>query len=249
MENDHIIDLNRLKEMRVELTRFMMAYKFACDEINTKINILSDEFNYIHDYNPIEHVKSRVKSPESIFKKVLRKGYDFSLDSIRENIRDIAGVRITCSFISDIYVLSDMLKNQGDIKIVEVKDYIKNPKPNGYQSLHMIVEIPIFMTDRTENTYVEIQIRTIAMDFWASLEHKIYYKYNKEIPERLANELRNAAVVAAELDRKMEQLQKEVSAIKEENEEETGLAFLENGQIPTILMKTLSEYQKKIEQE
>ncbi|MCJ8010056.1 GTP pyrophosphokinase family protein [Lederbergia wuyishanensis] len=235
--------------MRVELTRFMMAYKFACDEINTKINILSDEFNYIHDYNPIEHVKSRVKSPESIFKKVLRKGYDFSLDSIRENIRDIAGVRITCSFISDIYVLSDMLKNQGDIKIVEVKDYIKNPKPNGYQSLHMIVEIPIFMTDRTENTYVEIQIRTIAMDFWASLEHKIYYKYNKEIPERLANELRNAAVVAAELDRKMEQLQKEVSAIKEENEEETGLAFLENGQIPTILMKTLSEYQKKIEQE
>ncbi|MBS4201936.1 GTP pyrophosphokinase family protein [Bacillus sp. FJAT-49732] len=233
--------------MRVELTRFMMAYKFACDEINTKINILSDEFNYIHDYNPIENVKSRVKSPESIFKKMLRKGFDFSPDSIRENIRDIAGVRITCSFISDIYVLSEMLQNQGDIKVVEVKDYIKNPKPNGYQSLHMIVEIPIFMSDRTEHTYVEIQIRTIAMDFWASLEHKIYYKYNKEIPEGLANELRNAAVVAAELDRKMEWLHKEVSVIKEENEEENGLAFLENGQIPAILLKTLSEYQKKLE--
>ncbi|MBS4196858.1 GTP pyrophosphokinase [Lederbergia citri] len=246
MENNHFFDLNYLKEMRVELTRFMMAYKFACDEINTKINILSDEFNYIHDYNPIEHVKSRIKSPESIFKKVQRKGYDFSLASIRENIRDIAGVRITCSFISDIYVLSEMLQNQGDIKVVEVKDYIKTPKPNGYQSLHMIVEIPIFMSDRTENTYVEIQIRTIAMDFWASLEHKIYYKYNKEIPGGLANELRNAALVAAELDRKMEWLHKEVSVIKEENSEDTGLAFLENGDIPAFLLKALSEYQKRI---
>lgn len=197
-----------------------MAYKFALDEMTTKINILKDEFNYIHDYNPIEHVKSRIKSPESILKKVQRKGCEFSLESIKENIKDIAGIRITCSFISDIYELSRMIGNHKDVRIAEYKDYIKNPKPNGYQSLHMILEIPIFMSDREELTYVEVQIRTIAMDFWASLEHKIYYKYNKEVPPRMIDELKEAAAMAAHLDRKMESLHKEISILKEADDDD-----------------------------
>ncbi|MEK3889184.1 GTP pyrophosphokinase [Bacillus sp. FSL K6-3431] len=248
MEKQNLLDLNYIKEFKIELTRFMMAYKFACDELNTKINILSDEFNYIHDYNPIEHVKSRVKTPESILKKIQRKGYGFSLPSIKNNIRDIAGIRITCSFISDIYQVSDMLKNQKDIKVIECKDYIKHPKPNGYQSLHMIIEIPIFMSDRVENTYVEIQIRTIAMDFWASLEHKIYYKYNKDIPEHLSKELEETATVAAELDRKMERLHKEVSILKEEDKEEEDLIMLANQTIPSKMLETLARYKKLTDQ-
>ena len=212
------LDMKNLKTIKIELTRFMMAYKFAIDEMTTKINILRDEFNYIHDYNPIEHVNSRLKSPESIFKKVQRKGIDFTLDSIKENIKDIAGMRITCSFISDIYELSRMIANQKDIRILEYKDYIKNPKPNGYQSLHMIVEIPIFMSDREELTLVEVQIRTIAMDFWASLEHKIYYKYNKEIPQKMLDELKSTAEMAALLDRKMENLHRDMDKMKKDDE-------------------------------
>lgn len=211
---DTQIQLNQLKEMKKDLTRFMMTYKFALDEINTKINILKEEFQHIHDYNPIEHTNSRVKSPESLYKKVLRKDNLFSLASIREEIRDIAGIRITCSFRSDIYRVSEMLCSQQDIELVESKDYIKNPKPNGYQSLHLIVKIPVFMSDCVEHVFVEIQIRTIAMDFWASLEHKIFYKYNHAIPQKLANELKEAALSATELDRKMERLHKEVSELK-----------------------------------
>jgi putative GTP pyrophosphokinase len=235
---EQLLDLKNLKTLKVELTRFMMAYKFALDEMTTKINILKDEFNYIHDYNPIEHVKSRLKSPESIFKKVQRKGYDFTISSIKENIKDIAGIRITCSFKSDIYELSRMIANQKDIRIIEYKDYIKNPKPNGYQSLHMILEIPIFMSDREEQTFVEVQIRTIAMDFWASLEHKIYYKYNKEVPTRMISELKDAAEMAAHLDRKMEGLHKEILAMKEADALEDELTLLsmekENFSLPAI---------------
>jgi putative GTP pyrophosphokinase len=213
--NTDYLDLNDLKKIKVEMTRFLMAYKFALDEMNTKIQILQDEFNYIHDYSPIEHVKSRLKSPESIIKKGLKKNCPLTLESIKENIRDIAGIRITCSFISDIYELSEMLKTQKDIKVIECKDYFKNPKPNGYQSYHMILEIPIFMSDREELVYVEVQIRTIAMDFWASLEHKIYYKYDKDIPENLVHELKEAATVATALDKKMERLNKEITIHKE----------------------------------
>ncbi|WP_371261582.1 GTP pyrophosphokinase family protein [Bacillus sp. MUM 116] len=213
----------------------MMAYKFALDEMNTKINILQDEFNFIHDYNPIEHVKSRLKSPESILKKVNRKDCDFNLASIKENIKDIAGIRITCSFRSDIYEISKMIANQKDVRIVEYKDYIQNPKPNGYQSLHLILEIPIFMSDREELVYLEVQIRTIAMDFWASLEHKIYYKYNKEVPQKMIMELKEAATMAAHLDQKMERLHKEISVIKEENKrkEETSIFSMVN-EIPLL---------------
>ena len=234
-------DMKDLKAIKTELTRFMMAYKFALDEMTTKINILKDEFNYIHDYNPIEHVKSRLKSPESIFKKVQRKGLEYNLESIKESIKDIAGMRITCSFISDIYEISRMIANQKDIRILEYKDYIKNPKANGYQSLHMIVEIPIFMSDREELTCVEIQIRTIAMDFWASLEHKIYYKYNKEVPQRMLDELRETAEMATLLDKKMENLHKEMDKMKRADEAEERLLPVGIGNNKFKLLETFME--------
>lgn len=238
------LDLNNLKAIKIELTRFMMAYKFALDEMTTKINILKDEFNYIHDYNPIEHVNSRLKSPESLFKKIQRKDCDFTLESIKTNIKDIAGMRITCSFISDIYEISRMIANQKDIRIIEYKDYIKNPKPNGYQSLHMIVEIPIFMSDREEQIMVEIQIRTIAMDFWASLEHKIYYKYNKEIPQTMLDELKESADMAAHLDRKMEGIHKEIAKMKRaEEEEDTFMLPIGSGNNKLKLLETFMEEQ------
>jgi putative GTP pyrophosphokinase len=235
------LDMKDLKAIKIELTRFMMAYKFALDEMTTKINILRDEFNYIHDYNPIEHVKTRLKSPESIFGKVQRKGLDYNLDSIKENIKDIAGMRITCSFISDIYEISRMIANQKDIRILEYKDYIKNPKPNGYQSLHMIVEIPIFMSDREELTCVEIQIRTIAMDFWASLEHKIYYKYNKAVPQKMLDELKTTAEMATLLDNKMENLHKEMKIMKQADEAEDMLLPMGIGNNKLKLLETFME--------
>jgi len=238
------LDLNNLKAIKIELTRFMMAYKFALDEMTTKINILKDEFNYIHDYNPIEHVNSRLKSPESIFRKVQRKDCDFTLESIKTSIKDIAGMRITCSFISDIYEISRMIANQKDIRIIEFKDYIKDPKPNGYQSLHMIVEIPIFMSDREEQIMVEIQIRTIAMDFWASLEHKIYYKYNKEIPQKMIDELKESADMAAHLDRKMEGIHKEIAKMKRAEEaEDTFMLPTGSGNNKLKLLETFMENQ------
>ncbi|WP_130858838.1 MULTISPECIES: GTP pyrophosphokinase [Gracilibacillus] len=210
------IELEDIKHWKKELLRFIMAYDFAIKELTTKINILEDEFQHIHDYNPIEHVKSRVKSPESILFKIKKKGLPMDLPTIRENIRDIAGIRINCSFVSDIYQVADMLVQQKDITLIEQKDYIQHPKYNGYKSLHLIIKIPIFMSDRVEDVYTEIQIRTIAMDFWASLEHKIYYKYNKAIPQALKDDLRDAALSAWELDQRMERINAEVNQIKEE---------------------------------
>ena len=152
----------------------MMKYKFALQEVETKIEILQEEFQLLHDYNPIEHTKSRLKSPESIMKKLLRKGGAGSLADIKDNIKDIAGIRITCSFISDIYRISEMLQSQTDLNILSVKDYIQNPKPNGYKSLHILAEVPVFMSDREEAICVEIQIRTIAMDFWPAWSIKSF---------------------------------------------------------------------------
>lgn len=223
--------IDQLKTMRIEITRFMMKYKFALDEIETKIEILKEEFQSLHDYSPIEHTKSRLKSPESILKKLYRKGCEISLESIEDNIKDIAGLRITCSFISDIYKVSEMLQNQSDLKVLNVKDYIKNPKPNGYQSLHLLVEVPVFLSDRVEHVCIELQIRTIAMDFWASLEHKIFYKYNQSVPEKLLLELKAAADTANALDHQMERLQHEVQIIKDSQPEETFLDELKSIQI------------------
>ena len=208
------LDDLKMQLTRNDLQKFLMIYKFAIDEVNTKINILNEEFKYIHDYNPIENISSRVKSSESILQKAKRKKCELSLKTIKENIKDIAGIRITCSFISDVCAVCEMLQKQKDIEVIEYKDYIKYPKPNGYQSLHMIIKIPVFMSDSVEHTYVEVQIRTIAMDFWASLEHKIYYKFNEAIPEKFTRELKEAALSALALDKNMERIHKEVNAIK-----------------------------------
>ena len=211
--------MEQFKRFKTEITRFLMMYKFALDALETKIEILKEEFSFLHDYNPIEHTKSRIKTPESILNKMYRKRCELSFPSIRGNIKDIAGLRITCSFVSDIYKIRDMLASQSDLTIVETKDYIRNPKPNGYQSLHLIVEVPVFMSDRQERVCVEVQIRTIAMDFWASLEHKIFYKYNESVPPRLLQELKEAADSAAALDKQMERLHHEISELKEERAE------------------------------
>lgn len=239
--NDYQID--QFKKLKNEVTRFMMMYQFALNELETKIEILKEEFHYLHEYNPIEHTKSRVKSLESIIKKIGRKGIPLSLPSIKENLQDIAGLRITCSFISDIYRISDMLKNQFDLKILEVKDYIESPKPNGYRSLHLIVEVPVFMSDRKETVCAEIQIRTIAMDFWASLEHKIFYKYNQSVPKELLDELKEASDSANRLDLQMERLNREISVIKETQEQnfEVELAKLLTNSQPFALPPSLIE--------
>ncbi|WP_313893530.1 GTP pyrophosphokinase family protein [Psychrobacillus sp.] len=239
--------MEQVKRIRTEMKRFMLMYKFALSELETKIEILQEEFQIIHDYSPIEHTKSRIKSPESILKKIQRKDMNISLTNIRENVKDIAGMRITCSFISDIYQILDMLQNQSDITVVEIKDYIKDPKENGYQSLHLLIKIPVFMSDRTELVPVEVQIRTIAMDFWASLEHKIFYKYDQFVPEHLLEELKEAADSAAALDQKMERLHNEVKAIKDENKlelENESMQLMIKGQqftIPPAFLKLLEE--------
>ncbi len=245
MSSIQALDLKVLKKFKNELTRFMMLYQFGIDELNTKIDILKQEFQYIHDYSPIEHVKSRIKSPESILKKVQRKNLDLSLPSIKENIKDIAGIRITCSFISDIFEISRMLENQSDIEVVDKKDYINHPKPNGYQSLHLIVKIPVFMSNGIEHVYVEVQIRTIGMDFWASLEHKIYYKFDNEVPDYLSKELKNAADTVAMLDKKMELLHEEIRKLDSDDDIENELNLLNaSGQklnIPMALLESLSK--------
>ncbi len=203
-----------MRQLKEDFTRFMMQYKFGVDEVVTKLSILREDFNHVHDYNPIEHVSSRLKSPESIIDKVRRKGSDVSFDSIRKTITDIAGVRVTCSFISDTYRIFEMLTSQDDIRVLQVNDYIKNPKANGYKSLHAIIEIPVFLSGGQVPVVVEVQIRTIAMDFWASLEHKIYYKYDKQVPQQLLDGLKEAADTANRLDEKMQRLHAEVNGVK-----------------------------------
>jgi putative GTP pyrophosphokinase len=193
-----------------ELTRFLMVYKFAIDEVTTKVNILREEFAHLHDYNPIEHVTARLKSPESILAKVRRRDAEPTLDGIRASIQDIAGVRVTCSFVADVHTIFGMFSDQTDVTVVEIEDYITEPKPNGYQSLHAIVEVPVFLSAGPQYVPVEMQFRTVAMDFWASLEHKIYYKYDREIPDALVEELRDAADTAARLDARMQHLHRAV---------------------------------------
>jgi putative GTP pyrophosphokinase len=199
-----------LRAVRDELQRFLLEYRFGMQEIETKLSILRDEFQLMHEYNPIEHVSSRVKTPDSLVDKVRRKGIDESFPSIRANITDIAGVRVTCSFTADAYRLFDLLTQQDDVTVREVKDYIAKPKANGYKSLHAIVEVPVFLSTGAVHVPVEVQFRTIAMDFWASLEHKIYYKYARQVPGRLIDDLKDAADTAAALDDRMERLHREL---------------------------------------
>ena len=188
----------------------MFLYNSALKEVGTKLEILNDEFQHVHKYNPIEHIKTRIKTPESIVKKLRRYGYEISIENMVKYINDIAGVRLICSFTSDIYRLAEMIGNQSDLKVLSIKDYIKNPKESGYKSYHMLVSVPIFLSDSVVDTKVEIQIRTIAMDFWASLEHKIYY---------ISRDLRECAEMVSTLDEKMLSLNEAIKECLEKQEE------------------------------
>lgn len=198
----------------------MFLYNSALKEVTTKIEILNDEFKHVHKYNPIEYIKSRIKTPESIVKKLKRHSLDINVDNMINHINDIAGVRIVCSFTDDIYKVAEMIGKQNDLTVISVKDYIRNPKPSGYQSFHMLVSVPIFIGERVVDTKVEIQIRTIGMDFWASLEHKIYYKFEGHAPARISRELRDCATIVSMMDAKMLQLNEEIMKAKKEQEEE-----------------------------
>ena len=197
----------------------MFLYNSALKEVGTKLEILNDEFVHIHNYNPIEYIKSRIKTPESIVKKLKKGGYESTIENMVTYVKDIAGIRIVCSFTSDIYKLAEMIGRQDDLTVISVKDYMKHPKESGYKSYHMIVSVPIFLSNRVVDTKVEIQIRTIAMDFWASLEHKIYYKFEGNAPEYISRDLRECAEIVSNLDAKMLSLNQAILEAKEKQEE------------------------------
>ena len=194
----------------------IFLYNSALKEVGTKVEILNDEFQQVHQYNPIEYIKSRIKAPESIVKKLRRYGYESSIDNMVNYVNDIAGIRIVCSFTSDIYRLAEMIGRQNDLTVISVKDYIKHPKESGYKSYHMLVTVPIFLSDRIIDTKVEIQIRTMAMDFWASLEHKIYYKFEGHAPEYISQDLRECSDIVSQLDAKMLSLNNAILLAKEQ---------------------------------
>ena len=195
-----------------------LVYNSALKEIGTKLEILNDEFQHVHRYNPIEHIKSRLKTPESIVKKLKKNGYESTIDNMIEHVNDIAGIRVICSFTSDIYRIAEMIANQSDLKVLSVKDYIVSPKPSGYKSYHLLVSVPIYLSDKTVDAKVEIQIRTVAMDFWASLEHKIYYKFEGHAPEYISSDLKECADMIAALDEKMLSLNEAIQAYIEKEE-------------------------------
>jgi putative GTP pyrophosphokinase len=195
-----------------ELRRMYLKYKFALAEVETKVNIIYEEYNLLRDYNPIEHVKTRLKKPKSILAKLQKKGIDLNLEDVTNQINDIAGIRIICSFEDDIHEVAQVLMSQDDLKIISVKDYVTNKKENGYQSYHILVSVPVFMTQETTDMIVEIQIRTSAMDFWASLEHKISYKYKGNVPEDIREELRECAELSSELDSKMHGIREKLAS-------------------------------------
>ena len=186
----------------------MAYYRCAMMEIETKFNVLNEEFSLRYDRNPIQDIRSRLKSPESVVRKLRKKGVEVSADSIEKNLADVAGVRVICSFLADVYLLAEALLSQDDITLIEIKDYIKNPKPNGYRSLHLIVSVPIFLAQKKQPMKVEIQLRTLSMDSWASLEHQLLYKKDVEFTEGMREELYRCAELSAELDAKMDSLRK-----------------------------------------
>ncbi|MDD3369089.1 MAG: GTP pyrophosphokinase family protein [Lachnospiraceae bacterium] len=217
--------MDYLSERTDEVDRWkevMLVYESALKQIGTKLEILNDEFQHVHQYNPIEHIKSRLKTSESIVKKLKKNGYESTIDNMIEYVNDIAGIRVICSFTSDIYQIAEMICNQKDIHVISIKDYFLNPKVSGYKSYHMLVTIPVYLSDRIVDTKVEIQIRTVAMDFWASLEHKIHYKFEGNAPEHIKNELIECAKMVSDLDARMLSLNEEVQEISRQDE------YLEN---------------------
>ena len=197
-----------VRERAQAFSKLMAYYRCAMMEIETKFNVLNEEFSLRLDRNPISDIKSRIRSMFSMREKLKNKGFPFTLEAMEENLNDIAGVRVVCSFPEDVYMLAKALLNQDDIQLLEEKDYIKNPKPNGYRSLHLIVTVPIFLAHEKREMRVEIQLRTIAMDFWASLEHQLRYKKDFAFTEEMAQELLNCATLSAELDERMDAIRR-----------------------------------------
>lgn len=204
-----------LNDYSTPYKKLMSYYKCAIMEVQTKFNVLNEEMSLEYDRNPIETIKSRLKSPESIIDKLNRKNIALTVEDIEENINDIAGIRVICSYITDIYMLAEAFLKQDDITLIEKKDYIQSPKDNGYRSLHLIVQIPIFLRDKKKLMKVEVQLRTISMDWWASLEHKICYKKGLECYDELRRELRECADIASGIDEKMEMLQRKSDRARE----------------------------------
>lgn len=223
-----------------EWSRALLMYDAVLKEICTKIEILNNEFKLAHQYNPIEHISSRIKSAQSIARKIRIKQKELTVENIIRYINDVAGVRIICSFTSDIYRIADAIAKQDDVTVLQVKDYIANPKPNGYTSYHMIVSVPIFLSNDVVDTKAEIQIRTIAMDFWASLEHKIYYKFEGKAPDGIRDELKECANIISFLDQKMLSINESVNSYQENFNDTTILSSDESatygmGQVPDSL--------------
>ena len=216
--NSNVIDV--IQDNKRPFDELMSKYRCAIMEIETKFKVLNEQYSLQYDRNPIETIKTRLKSMESISRKLAQKGKSFSAKSMEENLDDIAGVRVICSFQEDIYTLAKCLLDQDDIELLETKDYIKNPKPSGYRSLHLIVRVPIFLQNEKCFMKVEVQLRTIAMDFWASLEHKIYYKFEGNAPEYISRDLRECAGIVGQLDAKMLSLNEAILEAKEKQEHE-----------------------------
>lgn len=202
---------NALAEQQYdEWKHLFLLSKFGIDEIETKLNILNEEYQFLHDYNPIEHIETRVKSPQQIINKLQRRGLPVTVENAYKYVNDIGGVRVICSFAEDVYTVARLLEQQSDVKVRKVKDYLADPKPNGYRSLHMLVEIPIFLSNQTRNVIVEVQFRSISMDLWASIEHKIYYKSAINIPQSLSARLTKVADKLDEIDREMYNIKEEI---------------------------------------
>lgn len=213
VDRDRDGDIDSWKEVQ-------LIYNSALKQISTKLEILNDEFQHVHRYNPIEHIKWRIKTPESIVKKLKKHGYESTIDNMVRYVNDIAGIRVICSFSTDIYQIAEMISNQKDIRVISVKDYIVNPKSSGYKSYHMLVTVPVYLSDRIADAKVEIQIRTVAMDFWASLEHKIHYKFEGNAPEHIKEQLVECAQMVAALDARMMSLNEEILHLEQEGQEQ-----------------------------
>ncbi len=201
-------DPDTVKKQSDDFLKLMTYYRCAIMEIETKFNVLNAEYSLEHDRNPISSIKSRLKQFSSIKEKLDRKNAPYTLESMEENLNDIAGIRVICSFLGDVYSLAEAFLKQDDITLIEMKDYIKNPKPNGYRSLHLIISIPIFLAHEKRNMKVEVQLRTIAMDFWASLEHQMRYKKDNLFTAGMMEELSECARISANLDERMDRLRK-----------------------------------------
>lgn len=205
-----------MQETEIVLDYEMLKYKFALNMLETEIKFLIEEFQFNNKYNPVEHIKSRIKTKESAIKKLKNKNYEITLENLKEHVHDMVGIRIVCSFLSDVYNIVSIIERSKNIIIKEKKDYIATPKDTGYISYHLIVDVPIYLNGKEEFVEAEIQIRTIAMDFWASLDHKIQYKFEKEIPDEIRQELYNCSLTIKALDNKMYALNEIVNRYKKD---------------------------------